>query len=257
MRDGKPAGTAGEPGGEGGNDAEVAEALRELASEAAVSESGVAVNFELPRRVTVPSDAARRQRTRIAAFEPETRFTYVAEPLLEEDVYLRGDLVNASGFQLLAGPVDIHMGGDFVGTADMPAVAPKSPFKLFFGPDRAVRARREVVSRVTGAAGLFGGAVATTWKYRVTIENGTGRELRVELLDRRPESRNEKIEVKVADLSSPLSTDAEYAAGPQKTGILRWDLAVPATARGNAALPVTWTVQLTHPKDVQTTGLPD
>ena len=43
--------------GEGGNDAEVADALRELASEAAVSESGVAVNFELPRRVTVPSDA--------------------------------------------------------------------------------------------------------------------------------------------------------------------------------------------------------
>jgi hypothetical protein len=91
----------------------------------------------------------------------------------------------------------------------------------------------------------------------VTVDNGTGRDLRVELLDRRPASRNEKVEVKVADLSVPISTDAEYAAGPQKAGILRWDLSVPADARGTSALPVTWTVQLTHPKDVRTTPLPD
>jgi hypothetical protein len=148
------------------------------------------------------------------------------------------------------------LNGDF-GDTQMPSVAPKSPFKVFFGPDRSVRAVREVVSKVTGVAGLFGGSVATTWKYRVRIDNGSGRDLRVELVDRRPVSRNEKIEIKVADLSSPLSADAEYAAGPQKSGILRWDLAVPASARGPAAMPVTWTVQATHAKDVQTTALPD
>jgi hypothetical protein len=32
---------------------------------------------------------------------------------------------------------------------------------------------------------------------------------------------------------------------------------VPASARGTAALRLTWTVQLTHPKDVRTTPLPD
>jgi hypothetical protein len=32
---------------------------------------------------------------------------------------------------------------------------------------------------------------------------------------------------------------------------------VPASARGPAAMPVTWTVQATHAKDVQTTALPD
>jgi hypothetical protein len=63
--------------------------------------------------------------------------------------------------------------------------------------------------------------------------------------------------VKVADLSAPLSTDAEYVSGPQASGILRWDLTVPAKARGKDALAATWTVQATHPKDVQTTPLPD
>ena len=234
-----------------------AEAVRAAAGDAAVRESGIAVSFELPRRVSVPSDAERSQRTRIATIEPQARFVHVAAPLQTESVFLRGDLVNASGYQLLPGAAEIHMGGDFVGPSEVAAVAPGSSFQVFFGADRAVRARREVVSRVTGAAGLFGGAEATTWKYRVTVDNGTGRDLRVELLDRRPASRDEKVEVKVADLSAPLSADAEYAAGPQKAGILRWDLAVPAGARGNAALPVTWTVQLTHPKDVRTTPLPD
>jgi len=234
-----------------------ADELARLAEGASVADAGIAATFELPRRVTVPSDARRSQRTRITTIDPTCSFVYVAEPLMTESVYLRGDLVNASQYQLLPGPADISMGGDFIGTTPMPSVAPGSPFKVFFGPDRAIRAKREVVSKVTGAAGLFGGSVATTWKYRVTLDNGTGRDLRVELLDRRPVSRNEKIEIKVADLSSALSTDAEYAAGPQKSGILRWDLAVPAAARGKAALPVTWTVQATHAKDVQTTPLPD
>ncbi len=120
-----------------------------------------------------------------------------------------------------------------------------------------MRATREVISKVTGAAGLFGGSIATTWNYRIKLDNGTGRDIAVELLDRRAVSRNEKVEIKIADLSSPLSKDALYAAGPQKTGILRWDISVPASARGPAALPVTWTVQATRAKDVEITALPD
>ena len=81
--------------------------------------------------------------------------------------------------------------------------------------------------------------------------------LDVELVDRRPTSRDAKIEVRVADPSAPLSKDPAYVDGPQKSGILRWDLKVPAAARGDAAMPVTWSVQATYPKDVQVTPLPD
>ena len=245
--------TAGAPAEE----AERADALEAMARGASVAESGIAATFELPRRVSVPSDAARTQRTRIATLEPSVTFVHVAHPLMTEEVFVRGDLVNDSGYQLLPGTAQVFFGGDLVGDAAVPAVAPKAPFTVFFGADRTVRARREVVSKLLGTAGLFGGSSACTWKYRVTLDNGSGRELRVEVIDRRPASRNEKIEVKVADLSAPLSTDAEYLAGPQKSGILRWDLTVPATARGPAATTLTWSVQETHPKDVQTTAMPD
>ena len=266
-RPGKPSGPGGGtggpdvPGGAFGNSGDDldrdGQAIERFASDASLLEAGIAATFELPRRINVPSDAARVQRTRIATIEPSVRFVHVAQPLVDQGVYLRGDLVNTGAYQLLPGTAQVYMGGDLIGDTAMPAVAPKSAFKVFFGPDRAVRSTREVLSKVSGTAGLFGGSTAVTWKYRVTIDNGTGRDLALELVDRRPMSRDAKIEVKVADLSAPLSTAADYADGPQKSGILRWDLTVPAAARGNAALPVTWTVQATHAKDVQTTPLPD
>ena len=266
-RPGKPSGPGGgtggpdESGGAFGNSGvdidRDGEAIERFASDASLLEAGIAATFELPRRINVPSDAARVQRTRIATIEPSVKFVHVAQPLVDQGVYLRGDLVNTGAYQLLPGTAQVFMGGDLIGDTAMPAVAPKSAFKVFFGPDRAVRATREVLSKITGTAGLFGGSTAVTWRYRVTIDNGTGRDLALELVDRRPMSRNAKIEVKVADPSAPLSTAADYLDGPQKSGILRWDLTVPAAARGNAALPVTWTVRATHAKDVQTTPLPD
>jgi hypothetical protein len=257
MGTGGAYGSPGEPGAADDDDGEQGAVLEQLARAASVSEAGIAASFELPRRITVPSDGTRSQRTRIASFEPDAKFVYAAQPLVTDSVFLRGDLTNASAFQLLPGTAQVFMGGDFIGETAMPSVAPKSDFKVFFGPDRAVRATREVVSKVTGAAGLFGGSIATTWNYRIKLDNGTGRDIAVELLDRRAVSRNEKVEIKIADLSSPLSKDALYAAGPQKTGILRWDISVPASARGPAALPVTWTVQATRAKDIEITALPD
>ncbi len=247
-------------GGMGGGDDRrdrMAERIRKIAADAGVQEAGVAATFELPRRVSVPSDSDRSQRTRIATIEPSVRFVHVAQPIVDDGVYLRGDMANASTYQLLPGTAQVYMGGDLIGDTRMPSVAPKSEFKVFFGPDRAVRARREVLSKVLGTAGLFGGSSAVTWKYRVTVDNGTGRELDVELGARRPASRDAQIEVRVADPSAPLSKDPAYVDGPQKSGILRWDLKVPAAARGDAAMPVTWSVQATYPKDVQVTPLPD
>lgn len=236
---------------------EMRKAIEEFAASAAVNESGTAVSFELPRPVTLASDANREQRTRIATVEPKSSFTYVAVPILTESVYLRGDLVNESAFQLLPGKAQVFMGGDFIGESQMPSVAPKDEFRVFFGPDRALRAKREVLSRTTGSSGLFGGSVATTWNDRITLDNGTGRDVRIEVYDRRPVSRNEKIEAKAANIVPALSADRSYVENRLPQGILRWDLALPAAARGPKAATVTWTVEVVHATGLPVTPVPD
>jgi uncharacterized protein (TIGR02231 family) len=222
-----------------------------------LEETGTAVSFEIPRPVTIPTDASKKQRTRIGAFEPTAKFMYVAAPIVSESVFLRGDMTNSSAFQLLPGNAQVFMGGDFIGDTAMPSVAPKDEFKVFFGPDRALRASREVLSKNTGSSGLFGGSTVTTWNDRITLDNGSGREINVELYDRRPISLNEKIDVKVSNIAPALSTDKRYVDGRMTQGILRWDLKVPASARGPKATTVSWTVDISRANDVRTTPLPD
>jgi uncharacterized protein (TIGR02231 family) len=231
-------------------------AIERLGQAAGVQETGTAVSFDLPRALTIPTDNDKRQRTRIAGFKPVASFVYTAQPIVTEDVFLRGDLENASSYQLLPGRAQIFMGGDFIGETSMPSVAPKDEFKVYFGPDRAFKARRELVAKNTGSSGFFGSSVLTTWDYRVTIDNSSGRSASMELFDRYPVSRHDKIESKLEKPSHPLSTDKEYVEGPKTQGILRWDLNVPATARNANALAVTWSVGVSRPKDLQTTPLP-
>ncbi|MFM8785314.1 MAG: mucoidy inhibitor MuiA family protein, partial [Phycisphaerales bacterium] len=237
--------------------ADVAGKLMELAADADVIDAGIAVSFELPRPVTLVSDAAKRQRTRIGTVSPETAFGYVAAPILTERVYLRGTLRNASAFQLLPGRAQVFMGGEFVGETQVPSVAPQGEFRVWFGPDPALSARREVLSKVTGANGLFGGAELTTWNNRITVSNGTGRDVTVEVLDRRPVSRNEKVEAKLAAATPALSADTAYVTERQPQGILRWDLPVAAGAQGPKAATVTWTVELVRPNGLAITTVPD
>ncbi len=249
---GAPATAAADP-----ESAEAGTAIERMAAAATVNAGGVAVTFELPRPVTLRSDASRQQRTRIGDFAPEARFAYVAAPVVSDAVFLRGTLVNSSAFQLLPGTAQVFMGGEFIGDAALPSVAPGGDFRVYFGPDRAVQARREVLSRMTGTSGLFGGSTVTTWNDRITIDNGTGRAIDVEVYDRRPASRNERIEVRLASVAPALSTDPAYVATRMPQGILRWDLKVPAGARDAKAATVEWTVEVTRPEGMATTALPD
>lgn len=240
----------------GGFDARRKAGIERMARAAEVQETGTAVSFELPRTVTIPTDDAKQQRTRIARIQPEAKFVYAAQPIVTEDVFLRGDLVNASAYQLLPGRAQIFMGGDFIGDTAMPSVAPKDEFKIYFGPDRALRAKRELIARTTGSAGFFGGSEQTTWNYRIVLDNGTGRDVTLELFDRIPVSRNEKIEVRTEDLSRPLSTAKAYVEGAKTQGILRWDLTVPASARPANPMTVAWKVAVSRPNSMQITPLP-
>ena len=253
-------GYAQAPGSPGGVDKLAIERRKQnierLGLAADVQEAGTAVSYDLPRRLTLPTDNDKTQRTRIATVDPTAKFVYGAQPLVTEDVFLRGDLTNSSAYQLLPGPAQIFMGGDFIGQTGMPSVAPKDEFSVYFGPDRALKATRQLVGKTTGNAGFFGSDTAVVWNYRVAIDNSTGRAVNIELYDRQPVSRNEKITVELSKLSNPLATDKAYVEGLKTQGILRWDLTVPPTARGDAAQQVTWTVTLSHPNKVETTPLP-
>jgi len=234
-----------------------ADAIYAWSAGASVVEGGTAVSYELPRRVTVPSNADRRTRTRVATITPTATFVYTAVPLLTDAVYLRGRLVNDSPYQLVPGPVQVFVGSEFVGPTRLGTVPPKGDFTVFFGVDRSIRALRTLVAKNTTESGVFSKTRETTREYRIVIDNGSGRAIDLELFDRRPVSQDEKITVALDGPSVPLSTDPEYLRDQASQGIMRWDLSVPANSTGANAMAVTWTTKVSAARDVRLTPVPD
>ena len=79
----------------------------------------------------------------------------------------------------------------------------------------------------------------------------------VELWDRRPLSRNEKIAVTVADLSRPLDTDAGYLEKEAPQGLLKWTVALGAAGTTDAKATIAWTTKIAHSADVEITPIPE
>jgi len=121
---------------------DVADEMRRVSADAAVAGAGSAVSYKVPRAVTVKTRSDREQRTRVATVDATTEFVYVAQPMLTEAVYLRGRVANKSPYQLLPGPVQVFVGGDFVWPTNLSSIAPGGTTDLFFGIDRSLRAKR-------------------------------------------------------------------------------------------------------------------
>jgi uncharacterized protein (TIGR02231 family) len=234
-----------------------ADAFAGLASDAAVGGGGPSVTYTLPRLVTVESDARRRQRTRIANIPVDASFIHVAVPVLTDAVYIRGDLINQSDYQLLAGTASIFIGQDYVGPTPLEPVAPGAPFELYFGIDQSVAVSRLLVSKETSKTGLLGGGRRTSYEYRIEIANDTGKTLALELWDRHPVSQTDRIQIELTDLSTPLATDRAYIEEDQPRGLLKWQLAVPASSGSANPFIVSFGVRVNHSKDVRISPLPD
>jgi len=231
--------------------------LMHVADDAAISGAGPSVSFELPRAVTVKTNSQKQQRTRIATINTTPQLVHVAMPLVTEAVYIRGDLINASAYQLLPGHASIFIGQDFVGPTTLAAVPPNGEFRLHFGIDNAVKATRQLVTKKTENTGLLGGGRRTSYEYRLLIDNGSGKPITLELWDRQPVSRAEEIQIDVIDLNQPLATDAKYIAEEKPQGLMKWMLSLPAGATGRNAFAVMYGLRVNRAKDVEMTPLPE
>lgn len=225
---------------------------------AQVVDAGPALVYSIPAGVAVPSDAEHESTTRIADVPLKASYLRQAQPLVDTDVYLRGTFVNDGPYQLLAGQVDLFMNKEFVGQSGFgKVVAPAAEFKVFLGPDRAVTATREIVTRTDSQTGLFGGGRDVHFDYRIRIANGSAAAVDVEVFDRRVVSRSDRIEVKTTTITPALATDKDFVENQAPQGILKWLLSVPPTPAGETGTAITWTVDVSHSKDIRTTPLPE
>lgn len=241
--------------GDAGEDAERSIKLGielEMAYADAEAAGGAVVNYALPRKVSIPSDAKRTRSQRIASIDFDPVFSHVARPLVDPTVYLRAKARNGSTYRLIAGTARLFVGEDSVGETEFPTVIPGAEVSFWLGGDPRIESKRVLVSKETKEQGVFGKSTVTTWKWRLDLVSAAPGLSRIEVSDRVPVSRNEQIKVEIKEPSLALSTEDAYLKNDRTRGILRWVLDMPGRKADGKPTErsISWTVQVSHPVEV-------
>jgi uncharacterized protein (TIGR02231 family) len=174
-----------------------------------------------------------QQMVRIMQTNMDSKFYHVAVPVLTSFVYREAELMNASDEDLLAGPITVYLDSRFVGRGEIPTVARGQTFVVGFGADPQLRARRELAEKKDS---VQGGNRITSFEYRLVVENFSNAAAAVRVLDRLPHPHNgDDIRVTLGETTDPVSADKLYVRQEKPSGILRWDIEVPASSAGENA----------------------
>lgn len=241
----------------GGSRGRSAQKVAESMRNAMVADGGTAVTFQLPTRVTIPTDSMSATRLRIAGFDAPASRVLVTRPVTDPGVYLRADLVNKSSYVLLAGQAALFAGGEYLGSTEVGEVPAGGDFEVWFGIDPSITVTREVLGRETERTGLLGGGRETTISYRIDLVNLSAQAVSVEVWDRRPVSRDEDIDVRMVDVSPELATDQTYLDTAAVRGLLKWTVDLAAAGTQGASQSINWSVRVSRPKDLEITPIPE
>lgn len=196
-----------------------------------IDDGGETRHIEAAAPASVPSDG-RPHRVPVFDFEASATLTRVVMAELSLAVHLRSEQVNGATLPLLAGPVDLVRESGFVGRTALTFVAPGEKFALGWGPDAALRVRRDhdTVEEQTTLMNAL--SAWTTLDHRITVRlSNIGEEpVQIEVTERMPVSEVEKVQI----VAEPKNTT--QAATPDKDGFVKWSVAVPPNEHGTVKL---------------------
>jgi uncharacterized protein (TIGR02231 family) len=211
---------------------------------AKVEEQATSVSFTLPHRTTVPSDG-QPHRVLIASSVKETTFEYYAVPKLSPYTYLRAGLESPFSFPMLPGDVNVYLDSMFVSTWRLPkTVVPGEKMEISLGVDEGIKVGRKLLSKFTGYEGVISREARVNYEYSIDVMNGKGHEIRLNLMDQFPVSRNEQIKVV---RERPQGGEAQVS----EDGLISWVLKLAPQEKKELRLKF----RVEHPKDLKVVGL--
>lgn len=211
--------------------------------------SGVSVTYQIARPVTILSDGS-ESKLPINSQTLKADFEYSAYPKESQYAYLGSRVINASDIQLLAGPVNLFLDNEFVGKSSIDAISPGQDFDLYLGVDENVKVKREQLERKVDDT-LIGGIQSpnrkTMFKYKLSVENFTAKDIAFKLFESMPVSSNDRIKVKISDVSLvPVVKDWK-----DRKGVWLWELKLAPKAKQE----VYYSFTVEHPREMNVGGL--
>lgn len=152
---------------------------------------------DVERRADVPSDGAWHM---VPVFSAPVGLTseYLCVPSMEPRAFRTVKLENRTPYPLLAGPVDVTLGDEFLMTSPLPTLAPGAVQRLGLGVEESIKVSRNTRFE-EASGGVFGGASVLTHHVSVEVANRLGQRVTVELRERVPVPAASEKDIKVEE----------------------------------------------------------
>ncbi len=124
--------------------------------------------------------------------------------------------------ELLAGPMNIYMDGQYVGKTRIDSQKAGEAFRLSLGVDRDVMVKRETLTdkiKETYFGTIQRNSVVRSIAYKITVANQKDRPVKLKLLDHIPIARTDKIEIKELKMTPPPAVK-DYQ---EREGVMLWE----------------------------------
>lgn len=158
---------------------------------------------------------------------------YVCVPAVEPKVYRTLAISNATTTALLAGPVEVSVGDEFLMTTTMPAIPPgANTERLGLGVEEAIKvARKTNFAETTG--GFLGGSTVLKHDVELEVNNRLASAAAIEVRERVPQAPLSEKDIKIEE--AEVKPGWEKVVGPVDgvvtEGLRRWRVTVPPGGR--------------------------
>ncbi|GGH33306.1 conserved hypothetical protein [Cribrihabitans marinus] len=177
---------------------------------------GVTYSYAVPVSIASSADLLR---LRLDSLSQPAQERALAVPFHDQTAFHMARVEDGWGEELLPSQYAArYVDGVLVGTSGFPGLAAGQEAEFGFGPIDGLRIKRDVLDQSEGDRGLINRSSERNERVEIEVENLTGRDWPLRVLDRVPYSEQEDLEIWWTASPRPDEDDVD-----KQRGILAWD----------------------------------
>lgn len=181
----------------------------------------LSIEYDIKIPYTIPSDG-KDYNLKIKEVSAEVDYEYFVVPKIETDAFLVAHLDNWENLNLISGKTSLYFKGKFTGESYINSEQAEDTLSISLGRDKGIFVSREENKEIDDRQ-FIGSNVKETIAWDMVIKNNKNVPVKITIEDQYPLSDRKSVEVNLLS--------AEGAKNDEKTGILSWQLELPALAK--------------------------
>ena len=193
-----------------------------------------AYRYHAAARATLPSDG---ELHRVAVFSQEVQLSisFATVPRHDSAVYRQARLNNPLSQPLLAGPLDVFIGNDYLSTTPLATAPAGALIEPALGVEPRIKVARNVTHRQR-EAGFLSSKTVYEDEVRIALRNGLAHSASVRVLEQLPVTKEKKLEVELLAERPAAAPYTQQERGAPIHGGRCFELEVPAGAEAQCLL---------------------